>query len=102
MLAGHGCGTGRALPYPQKHEEGATMEFLIVLVIICLLSKIKVGERIIEDEPFNPYDNGTAESYIYHNCWEFESVDDCFEFRELRQSGWRGGVKEFYEWKNEE
>ena len=75
------------------------MEFLIVLALICLLSKIKVGERIIEDEPFNPYDNGVAESYIYHNSWEFESVDDCFDFRDLRKSGWRGNAKDFYELK---
>ena len=76
------------------------LEFIILMVIIDLLCKIKFGEK--KKSEFNPYDNGTPEVATLKNNWEFESLDDCFEFRELRKSGWRGGVKEFYEYKNEE
>ena len=78
------------------------LEFIILMIVIDLLCKIKFGEKVEEKADFNPYDNGTAEKYIRDNSWQFESLDDCFEFRELRLSGWKGGIKEFYEWKNEE
>jgi hypothetical protein len=80
------------------------LEFIILMVIINILSHIQVGtkERVEPQKQFNPYDNGTAEAYINNHAWEFESVDDCMEFRELRLTGWRGNAEDFYRWKEEE
>ena len=33
---------------------------------------------------------------------EFDNLDDAMEYAELRKTGWRGGVDDFYKWKNEE
>lgn len=77
------------------------LEFLILIVMLHILSKIPVGTAQPSEE-YNPYRNGTAESYIKHNSWEFESLDDAMEFRELRATGWRGNAEDFYRWKEEE
>jgi hypothetical protein len=63
-----------------------------------------VGEKeCYEEKPQrNVYDNGTAEAYIKNNSWEFKSLDDCMEFRELRLAGWKGNAEDFYKWKEEE
>lgn len=75
------------------------LEFIILMVIIDLLCKIKFGEKVEEKAEFNPYDNGKPEQETLKNAWEFKSLDDCFEFRELRKSGWRGNAKDFYKLK---
>lgn len=77
------------------------LEFLIIMVIIHILSKIQVGERIIEEEPFNPYDNGKPEQESLSKAWNFENVDDVMDFRELRRSGWRGNAEDFYKLRKE-
>ena len=77
------------------------LEFMILMAVLFILSKIPVGEATPNEE-YNPYDNGTADIYIKNNSWEFESVDDAMEFRELRSTGWRGNAADFYEWKEEE
>lgn len=43
--------------------------------------------------------------YIYTNepaVGEFEDLDDAMEYAELRKTGWKGGVNEYYKWKEEE
>ena len=77
------------------------LEFVILILVLSLLSQIPVGKPETPPEN-NPYDNGTADAYILNNNWEFKSLDDCMEFRELRQSGWRGNAADFYRWKEEE
>lgn len=77
------------------------LEFIILMVIIDLLMKIRIGGKPQEPE-YNPHDNGTADAYIKHNSWEFESVDDAMEFRELRKGGWRGNADDYYKWKSED
>ena len=80
------------------------LEFIILMVILDLLCKIPC-RVVTEPEPKperNKYDNGTADAYIYNNSWEFKSLDDCMEFRELRKTGWRGNAEDFYRWKEEE
>ena len=77
------------------------LEFMILMVVLFLLSKIPVGEPEPKEE-FNPYRNSTADAYIKHNSWEFKSLDDAMEFRELRSTGWKGNADDFYRWKEEE
>ena len=77
------------------------LEFMILMAVLFILSKIPVGEAT-PNEVYNPYDNGTADIYIKNNSWEFKSLDDAMEFRELRQTGWRGNAADFYRWKEEE
>lgn len=77
------------------------LEFMILMAVLFILSKIPVGEATPNEE-YNPYDNGTADIYIKNNSWDFKSVDDAMEFRELRQTGWRGNAADFYRWKEEE
>lgn len=77
------------------------LEFMILIGVLFLLSKIPVGQAAPTEE-YNPYRNSTADAYVKHNSWEFESIDDAMEFRELRQTGWRGNAEDFYKWKEEE
>ena len=80
------------------------LEFILLMIILDVLSKIVVGEKecYIEETPKrNKYDNGTAEAYINNNLWEFKNLDDCMEYRELRLTGWKGNAQDFYKWKNE-
>ena len=82
------------------------LEFIILMVILDLLMRWQVGtkECVSEDErpKRNKYDNGAAEVYINNHSWEFKSLDDCMEFRELRLTGWKGNAEDFYRWKEEE
>ena len=77
------------------------LEFMILMAVLAILSRIPARVEAPKDN-YNPYDNGTADIYIKNNSWEFESVDDAMEFRELRSTGWRGNAADFYEWKEEE
>lgn len=77
------------------------LEFMILMGILFLLSKIPVGTAT-PNEDYNPHNNGTADAYIKHNSWEFKSVEDAMEYRELRSTGWRGNADDFYRWKEEE
>ena len=70
------------------------LEFCILMLVLSLLTKIPVGEPIAEPEEY--------EVKGAHETWTFKSVDDCFEFRELRKSGWKGNAEDFYKWKEEE
>lgn len=77
------------------------LEFMILMTILWILSRIPMGKPE-PDERFNPYNNGTAEKYVLDNSWEFESLEDIMEFRELRKGGWRGNAEDYYRWKEEE
>ena len=79
------------------------IEFILLMIVLDILSKIIVGEKecVTEEPKRNNYDNGTAEAYINNNQWEFKSLDDCMEFRELRLTGWKGNAEDFYKWKED-
>lgn len=74
------------------------LEFIIIMVILDILMKIKVGQKVEIVEP-KPADPGKA--YVMGNQaeWEFKSLDDAMEYREMRVSGWKGNAKDYYEWK---
>lgn len=79
------------------------LEFVLLMVVLSILMRIPVGEPVKPEKPeCDPYNNGTKEAHTLNNAWEFKSLDDCFEFRELRRSGWRGNAEDFYKWKEEE
>ena len=76
--------------------------FIAIVIILSILSKVAVGEPYIEVYEFNPYDNGVPDKAVLDHAWEFKSLDDCMEFRELRLTGWKGNAEDFYRWKEEE
>ena len=76
--------------------------FMGIVIILSILSKIPVGEPYIEFNDPDIYDNGTKEKFALDHAWEFKNVDDCMEFRELRQTGWKGNAEDFYRWREEE
>ena len=76
------------------------LEFMMLMLVLYILSKIPVG-KAEPDERYNPYNNGTAEVYIKNNSWEFKSLEDAMDFRELRQTGWRGNAEDYYKWREE-
>lgn len=72
------------------------LEFVILMIIIDILCKIKFSDPTadaVEDA-----DNQERASEGYN----FKSLDDCMEYRELRATGWRGNADDFYKWKEEE
>lgn len=79
------------------------LEFAILMVFLLLAQRITIGKPYVHViKPYDPYDNGTDEKYVLDHGWEFESVEDCFEFRELRKTGWKGNAEDFYRWRDEE
>ena len=75
--------------------------FIVVMIVLDILMHIPCGEPVA-DAAMDKYDNGSKEAFILNNAWEFKSLDDCMEFRELRRSGWRGNAIDFYKWKEDE
>ena len=77
------------------------LEFIILMVVLEVLRRITVGEAV-NTEP--PKKESKAKAYCMGNSaeWDFESLDDAMEFRELRKSGWKGNAIDYYKWKSEE
>lgn len=75
------------------------LEFIILMVVLDILLKIKVGTTV-ETEPQKP----KPKAYVCGNQaeWDFKTLDDAMEFREMRKSGWKGNAIDFYKWKEEE
>lgn len=75
------------------------LEFIILMVVLDILLKIKVG-TVAEEEPPKP----KPKAYVCGNTaeWDFKTLDDAMEFREMRKSGWKGNAIDFYKWKEEE
>lgn len=69
----------------------------LLAVFLVITMKIPVGKAHIQIS--DARDNGTKEKYMLDNGWKFDSLDDCMEYRELRQSGWEGDINDFYAWK---
>lgn len=78
----------------------AMLEFIILMVVLDILLKIKVGSVVKAEEPPKP----KPQAYVNNNtaAWDFKSLDDAMEYREMRLSGWKGNAIDFYKWKEEE
>lgn len=77
------------------------LEFIILMVILDLLMKWQVGtDECIEE----PQEKQIPKAYVCGNRaeWDFDSLDDAMEFRELRLSGWKGNAIDFYRYKDAE
>ena len=68
-------------------------EFVILMVILSILDKIVVG-HYTEPEP--------QHTERVDRRWDFKTVEDCMEYRELRATGWRGDALDFYKWRDED
>ena len=75
-------------------------ELAILILFLMLMQRIPVGKAHIQKA--DPFDNGTKEKFSLDHNYEFLSLDDCMEYRELRQTGWKGDAKDFYRWKYDE
>lgn len=77
------------------------LEFIILMVILDLLMKWKVGEKVAVEAP---QEKQKPKAYVCGNTaeWEFESLDDAMEYREMRLSGWKGNAIDFYKLKEED
>ena len=76
------------------------LEFIILMVVLDILVKIKVGT--VETEPPKPKEKPKA--YVCGNTaeWDFKTLDDAMEYREMRLTGWKGNAIDYYKWKEEE
>lgn len=76
------------------------LEFILLMVVLDILLKIKVGKV----EPAPPKQKEIPKAYVCGNTaeWDFKTLDDAMEFREMRKSGWKGNAIDFYKWKEEE
>lgn len=77
------------------------LEFIILMVILDLLMKWQVGEKVAVKEP---QEKPIPKAYVCGNTaeWDFKSLDDAMEFREMRLSGWKGNALDYYREKEEE
>ena len=75
------------------------LEFIILMVVLDILLKIKVGVQVKEEPP-----KPKPKAYVCGNTaeWDFKTLDDAMDFREMRKSGWKGNAIDFYKWKEEE
>ena len=72
------------------------LEFIIMMLIITVLSKIPVGTVEVNERPRTEYTHKDNPAY------DFKSLDDAMEYRELRATGWKGNAIDYYRWKEEE
>lgn len=73
------------------------LQFIIICIILDILMKIRL-EPGIEPVPEK------QKAYVMNNTaeYEFKSLDDAMEYREMRLSGWKGNAVDFYKLKGEE
>lgn len=79
------------------------LEFIILMVILDLLLKWRVGkeEDVVTEKP---KEKPIPKAYVMGNQaeWEFESLDDAMAFREWRLAGNKGNAIDFYRYEREE
>lgn len=61
------------------------LESIIVIAIVIALSNIKVGEKVM---------------YVETRT-DFDTLDDYMEYVELKRTGWKGSIDDFYKWRDE-
>ena len=64
------------------------LQAIIVILILLWAQRTVIGVKTV-------YTNEPEKK-------EFESLDDAMEYAELRRTGWRGDVIDYYVWKEEE
>ncbi len=77
------------------------LEFIILMVVLDLLMKWRVGEKVAVEAP---KEKPIPKAYVMGNTaeWEFKSLDDAMEFREWRLAGNKGNAIDFYKEREEE
>lgn len=76
------------------------LEFGLLFLFVYIMSNIQIGKAKIQKT--ESADDEVKKKFIENKSWEFKNLDDCMEFRELRQTGWKGNAEDFYRWKEEE
>ena len=78
------------------------LEFIIVMVILDILMKIKVEKPAVEDKPKE--EKPTPKAYVCGNKaeWEFKSLDDAMAFRDWKLAGNKGNAMDYYRYMEEE
>ena len=76
------------------------LQFILLMVVLDFLLTLKVGKV----EPAPPPPKEKPKAYVCGNTaeWDFKTLDDAMEFREMRKSGWEGNAIDYYKWKEEE
>jgi len=76
------------------------LQFIIVMIILDLL----MNWTIEKNEPAVQEERKPPKAYVCGNTaeWDFKSLDDAMEYREMRLSGWKGNAIDYYKWKEEE
>lgn len=84
------------------------LEFVILMVVLDLIMKLtaklnKADDEKKETKEPSVHEDCYKEAYVCNNnmAWEFESLDDCMEFREWRLAGNKGNAIDFYKEKAE-
>ena len=69
---------------------------LMITVIAFLLwaGRTPVGVKVYADVP--------SHSVFDPIVGDFKTLEDAMDYAELRKTGWRGTVKDFYEWQENE
>lgn len=76
------------------------LEFGLLFLFVYIMSNIQIGKAKIQKT--ESADSEAKKKFVENKSWEFKNLDDCMEFRELRQTGWKGNAEDFYRWKEEE
>ncbi len=76
------------------------LEFGLLFLFVYIMSNIQIGKAKIQKT--ESADSEVKKKFVENKSWEFKNLDDCMEFRELRQTGWKGNAEDFYRWKEEE
>ena len=79
------------------------LEFIILMVVLDLLVKWTMGKP--QEEPkAAPCKGDKTKAWVCGNTaeYDFKTLDDAMEYREMRLSGWKGNAIDFYKWKEEE
>ena len=64
------------------------VQAILVMLLIVWAERTVIGVKTV-------YTNEPEER-------EFDSLDDAMEYADLRKTGWRGDIDDYYKWKEEE
>lgn len=64
------------------------VQAILVMLLIIWAERTVIGVKTV-------YTNEPEER-------EFDSLDDAMEYADLRKTGWRGSIDDYYKWKEEE
>ena len=64
------------------------VQAILVMLLIIWAERTVIGVKTV-------YTNEPEER-------EFDNLDDAMEYADLRKTGWRGSIDDYYKWKEEE